>query len=244
MPITEREEKIIRKSFQPKSWNDVKTHDSWSVFRIMSEFVGSMETMSKIGPCVAILGSARTKPEEKYYKMAEEIATKITHLGFGIITGGGPGIMEAANKGAKHGKSRSVGLNIELPHEQFANGYQDISLSFKHFFSRKFMFIRHSIAFVAMPGGFGTLDEVAEVLTLVQTRKIPPAPIILCGSRFWGGLKAWLETMLPEKLISEGDADLLQIMDDTQQIVNTICAHYNQTAPANDAQCASGQWRI
>ncbi|MBR4877539.1 MAG: TIGR00730 family Rossman fold protein [Rhodocyclaceae bacterium] len=208
------------------------------------EFTAAEEQLGNIRPAVSIFGSARTSPASETYRHCEELAKRLSDMGFSVISGGGPGIMEAANKGAKHGKSRSVGLNIELPHEQFANGYQDISLNFKHFFSRKFMFIRHSIAFVAMPGGFGTLDEVAEVLTLVQTRKIPPAPIILCGSRFWGGLKAWLETMLPEKLISEGDADLLQIMDDTQQIVDTICAHYNQITPANDAQCACGQWRI
>lgn len=210
----------------------------------ISEFRAAEEKLFNIRPAVSIFGSARISSDSPIYQQCETLARKLSDTGFSVISGGGPGIMEAANLGAKVGKSRSVGLNIELPHEQFANPYQDISLNFKHFFSRKFMFIRHSIAFIAMPGGFGTLDEVSEVLTLVQTKKIPPAPIILYGNDFWRGLKQWLDNMLPEKLISTGDTDLLQIIDNPQHIVDTICTHYNKIATTNDPKCECEKWRI
>ena len=175
MPIiTQKEEEIIRNSFHPKSWNDIKTHDSWSVFKIMAEFVEGMEKMSKIGPCVAIFGSARTKPGDPYYEMATEIAKKLADFGFGIITGGGPGIMEAGNKGAYEGGATSVGLNITLPFEQHFNPYidSDKSINFDYFFVRKTIFMRYAQGYIAMPGGFGTLDELSEAITLVQTNKM------------------------------------------------------------------------
>lgn len=211
----------------------------------INEFTAAEEQLFNIRPAVSIFGSARIPPNSSIYQQCESLAQQLSDTGFNIISGGGPGIMEAANKGAKAGRGRSVGLNIELPHEQFANPYQDISLNFKHFFSRKYMFIRHSIAFIAMPGGFGTLDEVSEVLTLIQTQKIPSAPIILFGSHFWTGFKDWLNNaMLPEQLISTGDTDLLQIMDHSQQIVEHICWHYNKIAKAEEPQCECGKWRI
>ncbi|MBP3220539.1 MAG: TIGR00730 family Rossman fold protein [Neisseriaceae bacterium] len=211
----------------------------------IDEFTAAEEQLVHIRPAVSIFGSARIQPNHPVYQQCQHLAELLSNTGFNIISGGGPGIMEAANKGAKAGRGRSVGLNIELPHEQFANPYQDISLNFKHFFSRKYMFIRHSIAFIAMPGGFGTLDEVSEVLTLIQTKKMPPAPIILFGSHFWTGLKEWLHNvMLPEKLISPNDTDLLQVMDNPQEIVQTICQHYQQIASMQDPQCECGKWRI
>lgn len=231
MPITEREEKIIRKSFQPKSWNDVKTHDSWSVFRIMSEFVGSMEKMSKIGPCVAILGSARTKPEERYYKMAEEIALKITRLGFGVITGGGPGIMEAANKGAKEAGGDSIGLVIQLPFEAKGNDFIDYDkyITFDYFFVRKTIFMRYAQGYIVMPGGFGTLDEMVEVLTLIQTEKLSDFPIILVGKDYWQGLIDWFHgTLLKEKMVSEEDFELFHVVDTADEAVKIIEEFYHR----------------
>ncbi|MBP5789692.1 MAG: TIGR00730 family Rossman fold protein [Neisseriaceae bacterium] len=211
----------------------------------ISEFTAAEDELRNIRPAVSIFGSARISSDSPVYQQCVTLAQKLSDTGFNIISGGGPGIMEAANKGAKAGVSRSVGLNIELPHEQFANPYQDISLNFKHFFSRKYMFIRHSIAFVAMPGGFGTLDEVSEVLTLIQTQKMPPAPIILFGEQFWTGLKQWLEnSMLPEKLISAGDTDLLQVVDNIDEILQIVCHHYDKISQTNDPQCECGKWRI
>ena len=211
----------------------------------ISEFTAAEDELRNIRPAVSIFGSARISTDNPVYQQCVALAQKLSDTGFNIISGGGPGIMEAANKGAKAGVSRSVGLNIELPHEQFANPYQDISLNFKHFFSRKYMFIRHSIAFIAMPGGFGTLDEVSEVLTLVQTQKMPPAPIILFGEKFWTGLKDWLEnSMQPEKLISSGDSDLLQVVDNIDEILQIVCHHYDKISQANDSQCECGKWRI
>ena len=211
----------------------------------ISEFTAAEDELRNIRPAVSIFGSARISSDNPIYQQCVTLAQKLSDTGFNIISGGGPGIMEAANKGAKAGVSRSVGLNIELPHEQFANPYQDISLNFKHFFSRKYMFIRHSIAFIAMPGGFGTLDEVSEVLTLVQTQKMPPAPIILFGEKFWTGLKDWLEnSMQPEKLISSGDSDLLQVVDNIDEILQIVCHHYDKISQANDSQCECGKWRI
>ena len=185
----------------PKNWNEIKTNDSWALFKIMSEFVYGYERLSEIGPCVSIFGSARTKPGEKYYELAVKVANKIVDQGYGIITGGGPGIMEAGNKGANLGGGTSVGLNIDLPFEQHDNPYIDSnkSLDFDYFFVRKVMFVKYSQGFVVMPGGFGTLDELFEAITLIQTGKIDKFPIILVGSEFWSGLMDWIKTTLTEK---------------------------------------------
>ena len=231
MPITEREVQIIQKSFQPKSWNDVKTHDSWSVFKIMAEFVEGMEKMSQIGPCVAVLGSARTKPEDKYYKMTEEIAAKITKLGFGIITGGGPGIMEAANKGAQEANGTSIGLVIKLPFEDKGNDYidRDREIKFDYFFVRKTIFMRYAQGYIVMPGGFGTLDEMSEAITLIQTEKLSDFPIVLVGKDYWQGLIDWFHnTMLKEKMVSEEDFSLFHVVDTAEEAVQIIEDFYNR----------------
>src|SRR4051812_27971866 len=188
----------IRHSFSDKNWQEVKAHDTWQIFKIMSEFVGGFEKLSKIGPCVSIFGSARTKPDHAYYKLAEEIAFKLTKEGYGIITGGGPGIMEAANKGAKTAGGKSVGLNIELPFEQSANSFIDSDklISFDYFFVRKLMFVKYAQGFVVLPGGFGTMDELFEALTLIQTRKIGKFPIVLVGKEYWQGLMTWIRNVL------------------------------------------------
>ena len=228
MPITEREEKIIRQSFQPKSWNDVKTHDSWSVFKIMAEFVDGMEKMSKIGPCVAIFGSARTKPGDKYYQMTEEIARGITRLGFGVITGGGPGIMEAGNKGAQEAGGSSVGLEIVLPFEAKGNDYIDFdkNMRFNYFFVRKNIFMRYAQGYIVMPGGFGTLDEA---LTLLQTEKLCDVPVVLVGKQFWQGLVDWFRnTMLPERMINEEDFDIFHVVDTAEEAVKVIEDFYHR----------------
>ena len=231
MPITEREENIIRQSFQPKSWNDVKTHDSWSVFKIMAEFVESMEKMSKMGPCVAIFGSARTKPHEKYYKMTEEIASKITKLGFGVITGGGPGIMEAGNKGAKEAGGLSVGLEIVLPFEAKGNDYIDYdkSMRFDYFFVRKTIFMRYAQGYIVMPGGFGTLDEMTEAITLIQTEKLSDFPIVLVGKDYWQGLVDWFHnTMEREHMVSKQDFDIFHLVDTADEAVKIIEDFYRR----------------
>jgi uncharacterized protein (TIGR00730 family) len=231
MPITEREEKIIRQSFQPKSWNDIKTHDSWSVFKIMAEFVDGMEKMSNIGPCVAIFGSARTKPGEKYYEMAVDIARGITKLGFGVITGGGPGIMEAGNKGAQEGGGTSVGLEIMLPFEGKCNDYVDFdkNIRFNYFFVRKNIFMRYAQGYIAMPGGFGTLDEMSEALTLIQTEKLCDFPVVLVGKDYWQGLLDWFRnTLLPEHMINEEDFDIFHVVDTAEDAVKVIEDFYNR----------------
>src|ERR1043165_8376151 len=185
----------IRKAFANKDWNDIKASDSWQIFKIMSEFVEGFEKMSRIGPCVSIFGSARTKPDNKYYILAEEIAYKLTQEGYGVITGGGPGIMEAANKGARRGKGKSVGLNIVLPFEQRPNEFidHDKSINFDYFYVRKTMFLKYSQGFIGMPGGFGTMDELFEALTLVQTSKIAQFPIVLVGREYWQGMVEWIK---------------------------------------------------
>lgn len=203
------------------------THESWHAFEIMAEFVEATERLKKITPAVSIFGSARTPPEHPYYKLTEEVAHLLSDAGFSVISGGGPGIMEAANKGAFAGAAPSVGLNIELPMEQCGNGYQDISISFQHFFMRKVMFVKYAMAYVVMPGGFGTLDELMEAVTLVQTGKSLKIPIILVCEPFWRGLVDWLKTTLvDEKMISPGDMDLIQIIDKPQDIVEAIFKHY------------------
>jgi len=193
----------------------------------LSEFVESAEELQTITPAVSIFGSARTPRDHPYYKLTEDVARLLSDAGFSVISGGGPGIMEAANKGAFYGKSPSVGLNIVLPHEQRPNEYQDLSLKFDHFFSRKVMFVKHALAYVVMPGGFGTLDEMFEALTLIQTGKSRKMPIILCGSAFWGGLLDWVrERLAGEGMINPDDLDLLQLIDDPKEIVETIFRFY------------------
>ena len=201
-----------------KNWSEVKAESSWLMFKIMSEFVEGFDKMPKIGPCISIFGSARTKPDEIYYQKAERMAMKLVDEGYGVITGGGPGIMEAANKGAQAAGGKSVGLNITLPHEQKPNEYIDIDKSIDHnfFFVRKVMFVKYAQAFIIFPGGLGTMDELFEVFTLVQTNKIDKIPIVLYGSDFWGGLKDWIiKTMKGNGYISDGDENLLEIVDST-----------------------------
>ena len=212
-----------------KGWNEIKTNDSWALFKIMGEFVNGYEKMSMIGPCVSIFGSARTKPGTAYYELATKIAQRIAQEGYGVITGGGPGIMEAGNLGAHLEKGTSVGLNIDLPFEQHDNPYidQDKNLQFDYFFVRKVMFVKYSQGFVVMPGGFGTLDELFEAITLIQTNKIEKFPIILVGRTFWAGLLDWVKnTLLENGNISEKDLDLLQMADNEDEVVNQINAFY------------------
>lgn len=224
--------KKIEKAFELKSWNEIKTSDSWQIFKIMAEFVQAFETLSKIGPCVSIFGSARTKAENPYYKQAEEIAEKLTQKGYGVITGGGFGIMEAGNKGAKQGYGKSVGLNIDLPFEQETNSYidNDKLINFDYFFVRKVMFVKYAQGFVVMPGGVGTLDELFEAITLIQTKKIAPFPIVLVGKKYWSGLIDWIrEVMLGEEQnISPEDLDLFNLVDTTDEAVEYIDNFYSK----------------
>lgn len=210
--------------------NDTKlTRESWKIFQIMAEFVEGFERLVKISPSVSIFGSARTEPDNPYYQLTVDIARTLSDAGFSVVSGGGPGIMEAANKGAYEGKSPSVGLNIQLPHEQSGNGFQDISLTFRHFFSRKVMFVKYASAYVVMPGGFGTLDELAEILTLVQTGKTRKIPIILVHRPFWEGLLNWIkETMVSEGTVNPEDLDLMQIIDSPDEILEAIFKHYEE----------------
>lgn len=204
-----------------------KARASWQMFTIMAEFIEATEYLSEIRPAVSIYGSARIKPNSPFYKLTMTIARKFSDNGFAVISGGGPGIMEAANKGAHGGASPTVGLNIELPHEQKGNQYQDISLRFRHFFTRKVTFVKNSDAFVIMPGGFGTLDELSEVLTLIQTQKSRHVPVILVGTEFWTGLLDWVRsTMLPMGLIGEKDLDLVKVIDDPDEILKAVFAFY------------------
>ncbi|MBT4709281.1 MAG: TIGR00730 family Rossman fold protein [Flavobacteriaceae bacterium] len=215
-----------------KNWNEIKTNDSWSVFKIMGEFVDGYEKMSKIGPCVSIFGSARTNSNDNYYNLTTEIAKKIVKLGFGVITGGGPGVMEAANKGAKEALGSSVGLNIELPFEQNDNSYidEDKSLDFDYFFVRKVMFMKYSKGFVVMPGGFGTLDELFEAITLIQTKKAERFPIILVGSEFWNKCYNWIKDELVSKYnyISAKELDLISIVDSSDDVIKILSDFYNK----------------
>lgn len=215
-----------------RRWNEIKTNDSWALFKIMGEFVNGFEKMSRIGPCVTIFGSARIKPGDKYYELTVRIAQKIVESGYGIITGGGPGIMEAGNKGAHLGGGTSVGLNIDLPFEQHDNPYidRDKSLNFDYFFVRKVMFVKYSQGFVVMPGGFGTLDELFEAVTLIQTKKIEKFPIILVGIEFWTGLIDWIKSTLLERFgnINTVDLDLIHLVDTEDEVVNIIDSFYNK----------------
>ncbi len=209
-----------------KKWNETKTNDSWSIFKIMGEFVEGYEKLSAIGPCISIFGSARTKPEEKYYKLAKEISQAIVERGYGVITGGGPGIMEAANKGANIAKGKSVGLCINLPFEDTNNKFidKDKMLNFDYFFVRKVMFVKYAQGFVVMPGGFGTLDELFEAITLIQTYKAEKFPIILVGTDFWDGMIDWIKQALLEKNnnISESDLDLFQTADTKEEVIEIL----------------------
>ncbi len=219
----------MRKEQHHKGWNEIKTNDSWAIFKIMGEFVMGFEKMSVIGPCVTIFGSARTLAEGKYYQLAVSIAKKVAEAGYGIITGGGPGIMEAGNKGAHLAGGTSVGLNIDLPFEQHDNPYidDDKSLDFDYFFVRKVMFVKYSQGFVVMPGGFGTLDELFEALTLIQTNKIGKFPIILVGSEYWDGLFDWIRNiMLSAGNVSPSDLDLIKIANTEDEVVEIIEAFY------------------
>jgi len=203
------------------------TRESWKVFQIMAEFVEGFERLASIRPSVSIFGSSRFGPDNPYYRLAEEIGYALSESGFSVVSGGGPGIMEAANKGAFAGPSASVGLNIQLPHEQLANPYQDISLNFRHFFSRKVMFVKYASAYVVLPGGFGTLDELAEILTLIQTNKTRRIPIILVGTQFWKGLIDWFENaLIAERTIDEADLNLFEVVDNPKEVVDAIFKHY------------------
>lgn len=223
----------MRKEQRHKGWNEIKTNDSWAIFKIMGEFVNGFEKMSKIGPCVSIFGSARTKPDNKYYKLAERVAKSIVESGYGVITGGGPGIMEAGNKGAHLGGGTSVGLNIDLPFEQHDNPYidHDKSLDFDYFFVRKVMFVKYSQGFVVMPGGFGTLDELFEAITLIQTHKIGKFPIILVGTDFWEGLIDWVKATLLDTFnnISAKDLDLIHLVDSEDEVIAILDAFYEKS---------------
>ncbi|MDH5435694.1 MAG: TIGR00730 family Rossman fold protein [Gammaproteobacteria bacterium] len=218
--------KHLHPSFSPIN-DSMLSRESWKIFQIMAEFVEGFERLAKIKPSVSIFGSARTKADHPYYKLTEEVALALSNAGFSVVSGGGPGIMEAANKGAFAGKSPSIGLNIQLPAEQGGNDYQDISLSFRHFFSRKVMFVKYASAYVVMPGGFGTLDELAEIMTLVQTGKTRRIPIILVHSPFWRGLLDWFKTTLVEEgTIDAEDLDLIKVLDKPEDVVNAIFQHY------------------
>ncbi|MGQ3013744.1 MAG: TIGR00730 family Rossman fold protein [Flavobacteriales bacterium] len=223
---------LIYEALSQKDWKEIKSADSWTIFKVMGEFVGGFEKLARIGPCVSIFGSARTKPDNPYYKLAEEIAFKLTQAGFGIITGGGPGIMEAGNKGARKGKGKSTGLNIELPFEQGANPFIDSDklLTFDFFFVRKVMFVKYSQGFIVLPGGFGTLDELFEAITLIQTHKIGKFPIVLVGSDFWAGLIDWVKTVLleKEKNIHAEDLNLFTIVDTADEAVAIIAEFYTK----------------
>ena len=219
------------KTVNSKTWNEIKTNDSWAIFKIMSEFVEGYERLSRIGPCVSIFGSARLKENHQWYLKAQNIAEKLGELGYGIISGGGPGIMEAANRGAKKVNSPSVGLNIELEHEQSPNGFIDTdkSVDFDYFFVRKVMFVKYSQGFVVIPGGFGTLDELFEALTLIQTKKIDKFPVVLVGKEYWSGLIDWItNTLMKNGLIGNDDLGILSIVDSPEEAVKEINDFYEK----------------
>ncbi|MBI4844184.1 MAG: TIGR00730 family Rossman fold protein [Nitrospirae bacterium] len=205
---------------------DLKNSETWRVFRVLSELVDGFETLHGIGPAVTVFGSSRLKPGSYYYEQAVELGRKLSNEGFAVITGGGPGIMEGANKGAKTGNGKSIGLNIEIPAEQIPNKFQDITMSFRYFFVRKLMFVKYAIGFVIFPGGFGTLDELFESLTLVQTNKISPFPIILFGTEYWSGLVDWLKTtLISNGTIELQDLGLISIVDNTDDVCRILREH-------------------
>jgi uncharacterized protein (TIGR00730 family) len=225
------DEHRIRKAFKDKDWAEIKSSDSWVIFKVMAEFVEGFEKLGKIGPCVTIFGSARTKSTSAYYKTAEEIAYQLVLHGYGVVTGGGPGIMEAGNRGANRAGGKSVGLNIYLPHEQKGNPYIDADklITFDYFFVRKVMFVKYSQGFIVMPGGFGTLDELSEALTLIQTKKIGRFPIVLVGKKYWAGLMDWInEALLAEGMIHAEDLDLFSVVDTPEEAVHVIDEFYSK----------------
>jgi len=228
-PINVEEEQRIRKAFKDKDWAEIKSSDSWVIFKVMSEFVEGFEKLAKIGPCVTIFGSARIQPNNPYYKMAEEIAYQLVQQGYGVVTGGGPGIMEAGNKGANRAGGKSVGLNIYLPHEQKGNIYIDPDklITFDYFFVRKVMFVKYSQGFIVMPGGFGTIDELSEALTLIQTKKIGRFPIVLVGKKFWAGMIDWIKKVLVvDGMIAKEDLNLFSLVDTPEAAVKVIDDFY------------------
>lgn len=229
--LSEDERRIYR-AFEERDWNEIKSYDSWVIFKVMSEFVEGFEKLSKIGPCVTIFGSARTREDHVYYEMAFEIAAKLVRHGYGVITGGGPGIMEAGNRGAKSEGGKSVGLNIQLPFEQKGNDYidQDKLITFDYFFVRKVMFTKYSQGFIVMPGGFGTLDELFEALTLIQTKKIGRFPIVLVGREFWEGILGWIESTLlnAENNVSAEDLELYTLVETASEAVAVIDDFYSK----------------
>ncbi len=233
-----KEEDRIREAFANKDWHEIKSAHSWVIFKVMAEFVEGFEKLAKIGPCVSIFGSARTKPSHPYYKTAQEIAARLVRHGYGVITGGGPGIMEAGNRGAHQEKGKSVGLNIILPFEQYNNPYIDPDklITFDYFFVRKVMFVKFAQGFIVMPGGFGTLDELFESLTLIQTQKIGRFPIVLVGRDFWGGLFDWIQQTLleKEKNINAEDLNLVNLVDTAEeavQLIDEFYSKYNKLSP-------------
>ncbi len=232
--MIERDEELrkrLRKAFKQKTWNETKTNDSWAVFKVMAEMVEGFEKLSKIGPCVSIFGSARTKTDHPYYQLAEEIAYLLTKKGYGVITGGGPGIMEAGNKGAHYGGGTSVGLNIDLPFEQHENPFidNDKFMTFNYFFVRKLMFMKYSQGYIVMPGGFGTLDELSEAITLIQTNKMVKFPIVMVVKDYWQGLMEWFKTtLLAEGNIKEEDLDLFILVDTAEEAVAEIEKYYDK----------------
>ena len=232
MLIMDKQAELTKDAFVQKTWHEIHTTDSWRVFKIISELVEGFEKLARIGPCVSIFGSARTHYNDKNYRLAEEIAFKLTQKGYGIITGGGPGIMEAANKGAARGKGKSVGINIDLPFEQKPNPYIDVDklITFDHFFVRKVMFMKYAQGFIVLPGGFGTFDELFEAITLIQTRKIGRFPIILVGKKYWTGLINWIkEEMLEEEHnISPDDLNIFTLVNTADEAVNGIVKFYSR----------------
>ena len=229
--LDEKEEERLIEAIKTKDWNEIKINDSWQIFKIMSEFVDGFEKLAKIGPCVTVFGSARTQSSHNFYKLAEEIAYRLTKAGLGVVTGGGPGIMEAANKGAHFAGGKSVGLNIELPFEQKSNPFIDAdkNLSFDYFFVRKVMFMKYSQGFIVMPGGFGTMDELFEAITLIQTQKLVNFPVVLVGKEYWQGLVDWIkDRMLSEKNIHAEDLKLFELVDTAEEAVNYIEEFYRK----------------
>jgi uncharacterized protein (TIGR00730 family) len=229
---TDKPADLIKEAFDQKTWQEIHTTDSWRVFKIISELVEGFEKLARIGPCVSIFGSARTHYNDKYYRLAEDIAFKLTQKGYGVITGGGPGIMEAANKGATRGNGKSVGINIDLPFEQRPNTFIDSDklITFDHFFVRKLMFMKYAQGFIVLPGGFGTFDELFEAITLIQTRKIGKFPIILVGKKYWGGLIKWIheEMLAEEHNISPEDLNLFTLVDTSDEAVDYIVQFYSR----------------
>lgn len=223
---------MIRDAFKTKSWHELKTENSWQIFKVMAEFVDGFEKLSRLGPSVAVFGSARTKPDNRFYSIAEEIGYRLTQLGYGVITGGGPGIMEAANKGAQRGKGKSIGINIDLPHEQTHNAFVDHDklMNFDYFFVRKTMFMRYSQGFIVLPGGFGTFDELFEALTLIQTGKIGRFPIVMVSKEYWGGLIKWIKEVMHsrEHNVDITDFDLFHLVDTAEEAVKVIDDFYEQ----------------